>query len=219
MKTIANCVEEILVSQPFLEDALTRNILNYSALADELREPISKMLRKPVKSGAIMMALRRYSPPAEMANKIKLNKALQNLGDITVRSNISDYTFRNSDTLVQSHLEMLQVIKEDPQIFYTFTRGVHESNVLITTAFKKEIEDSYKKENLITHKDNLSAISIALPKENTKIAGLYYQFFKRLAWEGISLYEVVSTTNEFTILVEDEFVDRAFSAVKSLKNS
>lgn len=218
MKTIANCVEEILVSQPFLEDALTRNILNYSALADELREPISKMLRKPVKSGAIMMALRRYSPPAEMANKIKLNKALQNLGDITVRSNISDYTFKNSETLVQSHLAMLKVIKEDPQIFYTFTRGVHESNVLITTAFKEEIEQSYKKEKLITHKDNLSAISIALPKDNTKIAGLYYQFFKRLAWEGISLYEVVSTTNEFTILVEDEFVDRAFSAVKSLKN-
>ena len=86
MKTVANCVEEILVSQPFLEDALTRNILNYSALADELRETISKMLRKPVKSGAIMMALRRYSPPPEMANKIKLNKALQNLGDITTRS-------------------------------------------------------------------------------------------------------------------------------------
>jgi len=62
MKTIASCVEEILVSQPFLEDALTRNILNYSALAEELREQISNMLRKPVKSGAIMMALRRYSP-------------------------------------------------------------------------------------------------------------------------------------------------------------
>ena len=74
MKTIATCVEEILVSQPFLEDALTRNILNFSALAEELREPISKALRKSVKSGAIMMALRRYSPPKEMANKIKLNK-------------------------------------------------------------------------------------------------------------------------------------------------
>ena len=30
MKTIATCVEEILISQPFLEDALTRNILNFS---------------------------------------------------------------------------------------------------------------------------------------------------------------------------------------------
>ncbi|MBP8792779.1 MAG: hypothetical protein KBE41_06660 [Lutibacter sp.] len=218
MKTIATCVEEILVSQPFLEDALTRNILNFSALSEELREPISKMLRKPVKSGAIMMALRRYSPPKEMANKIKLNKALQNLGDITVRSDISDYTFKNSPSLVHNHLKMLQIIKEDPHIFYTFTRGVHESNILITTSLKTQISENYQEEECTAIQDNLSAITIGLPKDNTKIAGLYYQFFKRLAWEGISLYEVVSTTNEFTILVEDEVVDTAFSAIKSLKN-
>lgn len=218
MRTIATCVEEILVSQPFLEDALTRNILNYSALAEELREPISKMLRKPVKSGAIMMALRRYSPPKEMANKIKLNKVLQNLGDITVRSDLSDYTFKNSSSLINSHLKTLEIIKEDPHIFYTFTRGVHESNVLITTALKDKIEEFYKNETCTEVKDHLSAITIGLPKENTKIAGLYYQFFKRLAWEGIALYEVVSTTNEFSILVEDDVVDKAFSAVKGLKN-
>ena len=218
MKTIATCVEEILVSQPFLEDALTRNILNYSALAEELRDPISKMLRKPVKAGAIMMALRRYSPPKEMANKIKLNKALKNLGDITVRSDLSDFTFKNSSSLIHSHLKMLELIKEDPHIFYTFTRGVHESNVLITTSLKNQVETCYKNEECTNVQDHLSAITIGLPKENTKIAGLYYQFFKRLAWEGISLYEVVSTTNEFTILVEDELVDKAFSAIKSFKN-
>lgn len=218
MRTIATCVEEILVSQPFLEDALTRNILNFSALAEELREPISKMLRKPVKSGAIMMALRRYSPPKEMANKIKLNKVLQNLGDITVRSDLSDYTFKNSSSLANSHLKALEIIKNDPHIFYTFTRGVHESNVLITTTLKDKIEKFYKDEICTSVKGSLSAITIGLPKENTKIAGLYYQFFKRLAWEGISLYEVVSTTNEFTILVEDDVVDKAFSAVKGLKN-
>jgi len=218
MKTIATCVEEILISQPFLEDALTRNILNFSALAEELREPISKMLRKTVKSGAIMMALRRYSPPKEMANKIKLNKVLKNLGDITVRSGLSDYTFKNSRSLVHGHSKMLEVIKEDPHVFYTFTRGIHESNVLITSALKQHIEKSYKDELCTIVQDNLSAITIGLPKENTKIAGLYYQFFKRLAWEGIALYEVVSTTNEFTILVEDEVVDKAFSAVKGLKN-
>lgn len=218
MKTIATCVEEILISQPFLEDALSRNILNYSALAEELREPISKMLRKPIKSGAIMMALRRYSPPKEMANKIKLNKVLQNLGDITVRSDLSDYTFKNSNTLIQSHLKMLEVIKDKSNAFFTFTRGVHESNVLISTSLKNQIEQSYKNEFCTSVKDDLSAITIGLPDENTKIAGLYYQFFKRLAWEGISLYEVVSTTNEFTILVEDNVVNNAFSAIKSLKN-
>ena len=77
--------------------------------------------------------------------------------------------------------------------------------------------ECFKGETFIAIQDGLSAISINLPEENSKIAGLYYHFFKRLAWEGIILYEVVSTTNEFTILVEDDFVDKAFSAVKKLK--
>ena len=76
-------------------------------------------------------------------------------------------------------------------------------------------------ERIFTDSTNQCSISRLFARTyvtTTKIAGLYYQFFKRLAWEGISLYEVVSTTNEFTILVEDDVVDKAFSAVKSLKN-
>lgn len=218
MKTVASCVEEILISQPFLEDALKRNILNYSALAEELIEPISKILKKPVKSGSIMMALRRYNPPIQMANTVKLEAALKNLGDITVRSDLSDYTFKNSNTLMESHSKIMEIIKDDSHLFYTFTRGIHESNILISSSLKKEIDHCYKNETCTEIKDDLSAITIGLPNDNTKIAGLYYQFFKRLAWEGISLHEVVSTTNEFTILVEDELVDKAFSAIKSLKN-
>ena len=61
MKTIASCVQEILVSRPFLEEALAREIINFSALAKDLNATISEMLRKPVKDGAITMALRRYN--------------------------------------------------------------------------------------------------------------------------------------------------------------
>ncbi|PCH77755.1 MAG: hypothetical protein COB98_02410 [Flavobacteriaceae bacterium] len=219
MKTIANCVEEILISQPFLEEAINRNIVNYSALAEELRAPIGKLLRKPVKAGAIMMALRRYTPPKELGNKIKLQQVLKNLGDITVRSDLSDYTFKNSDNLIKSHSKIIEVLKKDPQIFYTFTRGIHESNILITTKFKHHVKESYKHELCTSVQHNLSAITIGLPQMNTKISGLYYQFFKRLAWEGIALYEVISTTNEFTIIVEDDVVDTAFSVIKKLKMS
>lgn len=218
MRTIASCVEEILVAQPFLEEALSRSIINYSALADELQRPISAMLRKPVKSGAIMMALRRYNPPKDLGSSLKLKRVLKNLGDITVRSNLIDFTFQNSKTLIESHSKILNEINTKSNIFYAFTRGIHESNIIISSSEKQNVLTSFENENQIGLQDNLSAISINLPEENSKITGLYYQIFKRLAWEGIALYEVVSTTNEFTILVEDYIVDKAFSVVKKLKN-
>jgi hypothetical protein len=140
------------------------------------------------------------------------------LGDITVRSNLTDFTFYNSKTLIHNHSKVLAEIDADRQVFYAFTRGIHESNIIISSTKKNTIESIFEHETQITTQDQLSAISINLPKGNSKIVGLYYQIFKRLAWENVTLYEVVSTTNEFTILVEDHLIDKAFSVIKGLKN-
>ncbi|MDG1731014.1 MAG: hypothetical protein P8K68_14215 [Algibacter sp.] len=218
MKTVSNCVEDILIAQPYLEEALSRNIINFSALAIELVEPISKMLKKEVKPGAVMMALRRYNPPVTLGNSIKMKRVIQNLGDITVRSNLSDFTVKNSTTLIDNHAKILERINIEEKLFYAFTRGIHESNIVVSSSLNDFVNHHLKDETFIAVQENLSAISINLPQDNSKIAGLYYHFFKRLAWEGIVLYEVLSTTNEFTILVEDEFVDKAFTAIKKVKS-
>lgn len=218
MKTVSNCVEDILITQPYLEEALSRKIINFSALAIELVEPISKMLKKNVKPGAIMMALRRYNPPVTLGNSIKMKRVIQNLGDITVRSNLTDFTVKNSTTLIDNHAKILDHINKDDKLFYTFTRGIHESNIIVSSSLNNFIKNHLKNEAFLAVQEDLSAISINLPQDNSKIAGLYYHFFKRLAWEGIVLYEVLSTTNEFTILVEDEFVDKAFTAIKRVKS-
>jgi hypothetical protein len=217
LKTIASCVQEILVSRPFLEEALAREIINFSALAKDLNATISEMLRKPVKDGAITMALRRYNQPLTVKNSVQLKTIFKNLGDITVRSNLSDFTFQNSKTLIRSHSKVLEKINTNQQIFYAFTRGIFESNIIISSSKKDRLFEVFKEETLIGSQDSLSAISINLPKGNSKIAGLYYQIFKRLAWDNVTLYEVISTTNEFTILVEDHLVDKAFSVIKGLK--
>ena len=218
MKTIASCVQELLVARPFLEEALSREIINYSALAKDLNQPISDLLRKPVKDGAIMMALRRYTPPTSKKNELNLKQIFKDLGDITVRSNLTDFTFYNSKTLIHNHSKVLAEIDADRQVFYAFTRGIHESNIIVSSTKKNTIESIFEHETQIATQDQLSAISINLPKGNSKIVGLYYQIFKRLAWENVTLYEVLSTTNEFTILVEDHLIDKAFSVIKGLKN-
>ncbi|GAA4294762.1 hypothetical protein [Aestuariibaculum suncheonense] len=217
MKTVSNCVEDILITQPYLEEALSRNIINFSALAIELTEPISKMLKKDVKPGAIMMALRRYNPPTTLTNSVKMKKVMQNLGDITVRSNLTDFTVKNSDTIIDNHGKILERINQEPKLFYTFTRGIHESNLIVSSSLDGFVKECLSNETFLASQSGLSAICVNLPEDNSKIAGLYYHFFKRLAWEGIVLYEVISTTNEFTILVEDEFVDKAFAAIKKVK--
>ncbi len=218
MKTTTACVEEIILEQPFIEEALSLGIINYSALAEHLQPAVSKRLSKTVKSGAIMMALRRYQAPISVSNSPKMKQTLKNLGDITVRSNLVDFTFRNSPTLIQSHAKILEQVTTS-SIFYAFTRGITESNVIISRSEKDKVAQSFKHEVQLGLQEELSAISIELPRNNPTVSGLYYQLFKRLAWQGITLHEVVSTTNEFTILVRDDLVNQAFSVIKNMRNT
>ena len=147
---------------------------------------------------------------------MRLSEVLSTMGDITVRSKLVVFTFANSPTLINNHSSILTSVAENRQIFYTFSRGIHESTLIISASEKESIESHFKNERQLSFQDNLSAIGIQLPKGNTTVSGLYYQIFKRLAWEGIALNEVISTTNEFIILVDDSLVDRAFSVIKKL---
>lgn len=218
MKTIAQSVEQILKKQPFLEEALQQQIINYSALAEKLQNEVSTVLKKPVKTGAIMMALRRYQSPVGVSNNLKIQQAFKNLGDITVRSNISAFTFKNTHTLINCHGKLLAYISDNSHLFYAFTRGILESNIMISGSEAGRIDSFFKKEKLLNQRDGLAAVSVQLPQDNSKVTGLYYQLFKHLAWRNIALYEVVSTTNEFTILVEEHVVEQAFAVIKNLKS-
>lgn len=56
-----------------------------------------------------------------------------------------------------------------------------------------------------------------LPSSNVKMVGLYYNILKKLAWNKINIVEVISTTNEFTIIVDEKDIGKAFSVIKDLR--
>ena len=77
----------------------------------------------------------------------------------------------------------------------------------------------FKEEKALSVIENLSSITIQLPHQNVEIPGVYYYILKKLAWEGINIVEVISTTNEFTLVMKDEEVDRTFSLLMRIKRS
>lgn len=143
---------------------------------------------------------------------------MKKMGDIVVRSNLVDYTFRNSETLLKKQQKLLNTIGERRDFFYAVTQGVFETTFVISDLIRDDIPAIFEGEKLISYSYGLSSITLKLPTENTEQPGLYYYIFRRLAWEGINILEVISTSNEFTIILKDIDVDRAFSVVKRLKN-
>ena len=218
MKTISSVVENYIKNKPFLSTALSEGIINLTSLSRRIKPEIELVLKKQIRSGAIVMALKRISNSLEFVSTHKILKVLKNIGDITVRSNLIDYSFKVSDSLLSCQAKFLSEIDNPQLIFYTSSRGVTESNIIISNEMKEKMEVYFEKETLIKKTDNLSSISIKLPVENISIPGIYYYIFQKMSWEGINIIEVISTSNEFTIVVDDQNVNDAFKIIKNLKN-
>ncbi len=215
MNTITSCVHGMLRHQPFLDDALSKDLLNFSALAEHLQPEVEKILRKPVKQGSIIMALRRYAP---QRNLLK-NANLREMGDIVVRSGITEFTYLNSNTLLGNQALLMNSVKDQIGVYLNYSSTYQESNILVSTDLKESVADFFKDETLVSVKSELSSITIALPKNSSKTVGLYFYIFKLLAYEGIPVFEMISTSNYFALFLEKEYINQAFLLLNEIKIS
>lgn len=216
MVSISDALSEIIQAQPFIEEGLSRGIINYSAFAREVRPEIEKRLYKDIQEGTIVMALKRLSE--KLSKDRSKPKARFNLTNLTVRSNLIEFTYLNSESLVDKQRELFNKIADVKEIFCAVSQGIRETTFIADQQAAMMIERIFASESLVIKIDNLSSITIHLPQEVVFIPGVYYQILKLIAWENINIVEVFSTYTELTIIFANADVDKAFSILKKLSS-
>ena len=217
MIKIGSITSRLIQQSPFIAEALEAGLINISALARMLQPEVSKLAGKPVQTGAIVMAIQRLPASGLSQPERALKNFFRNLQDISVRSDLLDYTFQNSDTISAQQAQLFKRIGRQPKIFYSVSRGIAETTLLIARSFEQEVEQLFEGEKLLSKEEGLNAISLMLPAENRVLFGIYYFILRQLAWHGINVVEVVSTSHEFTIVVRDVDLDQAFTALMQLR--
>lgn len=214
MITVPEVVEELVKRRPFLEEGLSLGVINLSSLARYFQPEIQKKLYKDIKVGAIVMALKRLEKKLQVGSPISPIPQIF-LTDLSVRSNLVEFTFQNSPTLMEKQEKILQLASKEKSSFLTFTHGVFETTLIISANLEKEVGEIFEGEALVSKFTHLSAITLILPKETVYQPGSYYQILKKLAWEGINFIEIISSQTELTIILEEKWVDKAFSVIKN----
>lgn len=219
MQSISDVVEKLLSDKPYLAECLAEDLINVSSLSRKVQPEVNEILDSECGIPAIAMAIKRLDLSVQTRISAKMKLVITNLGDIIVRNDLSSYTYKNSTSLEQRKSELMFSSNLSDDKFCTITQGVFESNFVVSKAMRLEIEEKFVNEHLIASSHNLASLSVRLPKENVELPGLYYFFFKQFAWNNINVLEVISTTNEFTVVVEEALLEKAFSTIKNLKNS
>ena len=106
MITVSESIQNIVRESPLLEEGLSVGIINLSALARRIRPQVEAQLMKPVSDSAVMMALKRLSEHIQETSRQQA-KFLKGMGDITVRSSLSEFTFQISDTILEKEKQLL----------------------------------------------------------------------------------------------------------------
>lgn len=215
MITVPEATKQIIERSRYLIEAMSKDLINYSSLARYIKPELEKMLYKPVSEASIIMAIKRIAE--EIKPKFLPLTIFQSTPEMIVRSNLVEITVKNTKNFQKKYQEAItSTYPDETRAFFTMTEGVFETNIIVSKELQDNIISLLQKEDILSQTDNLSSITIRLPKGNIDTPGVYYFFLKSLAWEGINITEIVSTPMELSIILSDTDVNAAFGILKGL---
>jgi len=215
MQTVAEVVARLIRKSPHLEESLALGIINHSALARLIKSEVEREAMKKVQNGAIIVALSRLSKLIKKRRR-KAGDIFPKTPDLILRLNLFEVTYANSESLLLRQRRLAAQLTARQYVLLTFTRGLNETTIIASRELQERILAEFKGEKMISRIARLAAVTVILPKGTALVPGVYSYILKALAWEGINVVEVVSTLNEFTLILEDRNIDAAFSIIKNL---
>jgi hypothetical protein len=216
---LSTVVTNLINQSPIIQEALDLDLINITSLARHIQPAIERHLDKEIQISAIVMAIKRRPTNMSQILDKSLSQFMSSLGDVLVRSDIYDYTYAHSASFRQSQITFLQLIEDETNSYYSFCRGMGETTIVVNRMLTGIVKRAFKSEKLLVSRANLAAVSISLPSTNQDISGVYYTLLKRLAWQGINIIEVISTSNEITLIVSKDDIDQVFSIILQLKQT
>ena len=214
MITVPEATKQIIERSRYLIEAMSKDLINYSSLARYIKPELEKMLFKDVSEASIIMAIKRISE--EIKPKFAPLTIFTATPEMIVRSNLVEITLSNSESLRSKYKHLSEAYSEESKYYFTLTEGVFETTIIVSRDLQEQVKKAIENEKITSDKENLSSITIRLPKKNVDTPGVYYFFLKSLAWDGINIIEIVSTPNELSIILEDKEVNAAFGILKGL---
>jgi hypothetical protein len=213
MASVALVMEKNLKEEPFLFEALTRKLINYGSLANELKPTIEKELGKEVKIAAIIMALRRLS---EKNFSRKKRTTFQPKSELNIKTGLFDITFFRSTELVKKIPSAYSIVSFEEGGFLNIIQGSYEVNIISNEIYSEKIMSLFKGEKILNTEKNLVAVSMKFTKEFFYTPGIISSIISELAWHNINVFEAISTMTEFTVIVKKKDLLRTYETLDKL---
>lgn len=212
MVTISNIVSHLIMQQPYLEDALSRGIINYAGLAEELQSTIESELGKKVNITAIVMALRRH---AEKTKKKIKRKVFDYDSEILLKTKLCDVAVLKSQSLFKKLKDLYYIVDYSKGDTLNIIHGNYEIAIIIGEKHLDRLLKFLRGEKVINVQKNLISLAIKYDKEFSYTPGILFTITRLFAWENVNIFELISTLTELNCIISEKDITRAYTVLQN----
>ncbi|MFH1848990.1 MAG: hypothetical protein ABH879_02270 [archaeon] len=217
MATVSHVVKRIVDEAPFLNEALSRDIINYANLAEELKPRIEKEMGGEVTNASVVMALRRYSELLTVRYRREKRELKSDISSrIVLKTRIMDIALLKSPHLFKKLECLYSLVDFERGDTLHIIHGNKEVSVITEEKYEVRIMQILKEERTIHIEHELVSLSLSFSEEWFYTSGILLNLIRTLAWQNINIFEIVSTYTELTFIICKRDALRAYSALEGL---
>lgn len=213
MGSIMRAVEKEVSRKPFVQYGLSKDLINCSALAKQILPKIEKELGKKVKPYTVIVTLHRIS------EKIRLKERdfAYNFGsELNLKNNLFEATFERTSSLLKKLQKIYEQIDYGKGHYINVLQGSYEISIIMNHAHERMLFSLLKGERILKVEKRLCALTLRLDKDFVDTPAVLFTASRQLAWDGVNIFELLSTLTELTFIVSEDDSAMAYASLKEL---
>lgn len=217
MVTVSHLVKKLVNENPFLIEAISKELISYGNLAEQLKSKIESELGKKVNEPAIIMALRRFAE--ELHGFDKKVKKFKFKAEILLRTNILDFSVVKSNSMLSNLKNLYSLVNFEKGDTLNIILGSNEVSIILNEKYKNKLINFLKNEKILSKEFDLVSLSIIFQnKDFFDTPGVIFSAVRKLSWNNINIFEIVSTMTELTFILKKKDSMKAYNVLYELLN-
>ena len=209
MVTISSIVKKTLKRQVLIQESVNQGIVSYNKLAKNLKPQIEEELGKPVRTSAIVMALRRH------AGKIKksIDTPSFSYSIETIKTDITYMVFEESPTLLSNLEKLYKIIDFKKGGILNIIQGNYEVSIITNSRHKENVLDLLYEEKVLETVEDLVSVSLTYSKNFLFQPGILYDISRFLTWENINIIDIILTKTELSLIIDKKDLMKCYQSL------
>ena len=194
----ASCVKDVINRSPFISEMLIQEVISFSNLASFIKPKVEQLYGGEVSNASIV--IRRYAQDLKKQNKVSDGGRKIDY-ELSMKTSIYDVNIARSKAFIESLPDLYDQVHPESGDFLNVSIGEHEIVVTVSDKHRALIDEMVKKEKVIARESDMVALTIVFKDNFLETPGITYLATRKLAWENINIFEIVSTLNVLTFII------------------